>query len=318
MTRELVDRPELAIENILRYQTELRDDARLAGLMKSAHTWFAARSDDGAWLFAPSKFVGYAGNTANDYLAGRGERGGRDMERVLRRWFALVPPETALTAELGASLARFVGGYGHSGPRKGARICVLKEILASGEDAALSKPRERILVDPAICGGRPHIRGTRVRVSDILDMLAAGATPPPRKSLPIIPISAKRTCARPWPGARRRASTVSSAPSDLAVSDRRAIAPEPGPAGSAQGAIRRTTSMRSVSARLPMTKSKPSPVDRAWSSGRRMPTSPPGRSGPRGRRSSGYAWATRPMLRFGPGYRRNCRPSKPRSPAGSS
>jgi len=64
MTRELVDRPELAIENILRYQTELRDDARLAGLMKSAHTWFAARSDDGAWLFAPSKFVGYAGNTA--------------------------------------------------------------------------------------------------------------------------------------------------------------------------------------------------------------------------------------------------------------
>ena len=177
MTRELVDRPELAIENILRYQTELRDDARLAGLMKSAHTWFAARSDDGAWLFAPSKFVGYAANTANDYLAGRGERDGCDTERVLRRWFALVPPETALTAELGASLARFVGGYGHSGPRKGARICVLKEVLASGEDAALSKPRERILVDPAICGGRPHIRGTRVRVSDILDMLAAGATP---------------------------------------------------------------------------------------------------------------------------------------------
>ena len=41
----------------------------------------------------------------------------------------------------------------------------------------MSKPRERILVDPAICGGRPHIGGTRVRVSDILDMLAAGATP---------------------------------------------------------------------------------------------------------------------------------------------
>lgn len=119
MTRELVDRPELAIENILRYQTELRDDARLAGLMKSAHTWFAARSDDGAWLFAPSKFVGYAGNTANDYLAGRGERGGRDMERVLRRWFALVPPETALTAELGASLARFVGGLRSLRPAQG-------------------------------------------------------------------------------------------------------------------------------------------------------------------------------------------------------
>ncbi len=34
----------------------------------------------------------------------------------------------------------------------------------------------RISADPTICGGRPTISGTRVRVSDILDMLAAGAT----------------------------------------------------------------------------------------------------------------------------------------------
>jgi uncharacterized protein (DUF433 family) len=32
----------------------------------------------------------------------------------------------------------------------------------------------RISVDPAVCGGRPVVAGTRVRVSDILDMLAAG------------------------------------------------------------------------------------------------------------------------------------------------
>ena len=31
----------------------------------------------------------------------------------------------------------------------------------------------RIRVDAAICGGRPHIGGTRVRVSDILDLLAS-------------------------------------------------------------------------------------------------------------------------------------------------
>ena len=34
----------------------------------------------------------------------------------------------------------------------------------------------RIVFDPAICGGRPTISGTRMRVSDILDMLASGAT----------------------------------------------------------------------------------------------------------------------------------------------
>ncbi|WP_375393447.1 DUF433 domain-containing protein [uncultured Sphingomonas sp.] len=35
----------------------------------------------------------------------------------------------------------------------------------------------RIAVDPAICGGRPIVAGTRVRVSDVLEMLAAGTAP---------------------------------------------------------------------------------------------------------------------------------------------
>lgn len=34
----------------------------------------------------------------------------------------------------------------------------------------------RITVDPERCGGRPCLRGLRVRISDILDLLAAGAT----------------------------------------------------------------------------------------------------------------------------------------------
>jgi uncharacterized protein (DUF433 family) len=33
---------------------------------------------------------------------------------------------------------------------------------------------QRITVDPAQCGGRPCIRGLRVRVKDILELLAAG------------------------------------------------------------------------------------------------------------------------------------------------
>jgi len=35
---------------------------------------------------------------------------------------------------------------------------------------------DRITVDPQVCGGRPCIRGLRIRVTDILDMLAGGAT----------------------------------------------------------------------------------------------------------------------------------------------
>lgn len=36
---------------------------------------------------------------------------------------------------------------------------------------------ERITVEPGKCGGRPCLRGMRIRVKDVLDMLAEGATP---------------------------------------------------------------------------------------------------------------------------------------------
>lgn len=35
---------------------------------------------------------------------------------------------------------------------------------------------ERITVNPDQCGGRPCVRGMRIRVSDVLDLLAAGLT----------------------------------------------------------------------------------------------------------------------------------------------
>jgi uncharacterized protein (DUF433 family) len=34
----------------------------------------------------------------------------------------------------------------------------------------------RITVDPGQCGGRPCLRGLRIRVRDVLDLLAAGAS----------------------------------------------------------------------------------------------------------------------------------------------
>ncbi len=36
---------------------------------------------------------------------------------------------------------------------------------------------DRITVDPEQCGGRPCIRGLRIRVVDVLDLLASGLTP---------------------------------------------------------------------------------------------------------------------------------------------
>ena len=36
---------------------------------------------------------------------------------------------------------------------------------------------DRITIEPGKCGGRPCIRGLRIRVKDILEMLADNATP---------------------------------------------------------------------------------------------------------------------------------------------
>ena len=35
---------------------------------------------------------------------------------------------------------------------------------------------DRITVDPGQCGGRPCIRGMRIRVTDVLDLLASGVS----------------------------------------------------------------------------------------------------------------------------------------------
>jgi uncharacterized protein (DUF433 family) len=36
---------------------------------------------------------------------------------------------------------------------------------------------QRITINPEQCGGRPCIRGMRIRVVDVLDLLAAGLSP---------------------------------------------------------------------------------------------------------------------------------------------
>lgn len=46
----------------------------------------------------------------------------------------------------------------------------------STKQASAMNERERITINPNQCGGRPCIRGMRIRVKDVLDLLAGGAT----------------------------------------------------------------------------------------------------------------------------------------------
>jgi uncharacterized protein (DUF433 family) len=167
--------------NIARYQQETLDNPGLLQRAPYVRSWYADRDESGSWLLAPSKFVGYRYATANDYLAdsgASGDRDGRQTERILSAWFSPVPEGSALAVELEAALQSFLARSGYS-PNAAARINVQKPELdglaLASRPAAISLPN-RISVDPRICGGRPCIRGTRMRVSDIVAMMAHGAT----------------------------------------------------------------------------------------------------------------------------------------------
>jgi uncharacterized protein (DUF433 family) len=56
---------------------------------------------------------------------------------------------------------------------------------------------DRITVDPEQCGGRPCIRGMRIRVTDVLDLLANGLTPEQvLDELPDLELQDIRACLR--------------------------------------------------------------------------------------------------------------------------
>lgn len=184
MAHALVDSLDQVRDNVVRFEREVRGSSDLLTRTRGFHGWCALESADGTWSFAPSTFVGYAQTTAADYLedARNGDRDYRRAEKVLEEWFEVVPPGTPRGDQLAAALRVFIKSLNpkYSGPRKDARIWVLRQGVACGGDAAIGPEpplHDRIHVDASICGGRPHIRGTRVRVCDILDLLAGGAAP---------------------------------------------------------------------------------------------------------------------------------------------
>ena len=62
------------------------------------------------------------------------------------------------------------GGMGTSATR------VMPKRYTKSQVDAVNNRLSRITIDDAQCGGRPCIRGMRIRVTDVLDLLSAGAS----------------------------------------------------------------------------------------------------------------------------------------------
>ncbi len=167
------------VENVVRYQQDLEGHSDLIARMSRHPAWYAVRAEDGRWLFGPSKFVGYVGNTAEQYLSSYDRRDGGETERTLDDWFEPVTWSRLLDENSNPSFGIFFLAT--------ARSRIDENASALPESARRRSQRyhpcrardalsDRITANPEICGGRPCIRGTRVRVSDILDMISEGVS----------------------------------------------------------------------------------------------------------------------------------------------
>lgn len=117
----------------------------LADRLSQAHAYYVIDGPDREPLFGFSKFVGYAGMTAPEYLANYKKLDGRNTENVLVKWFEELKYGSSNYNALRVKLDGWLQQYGQR-PREGAkqkvRIMVLRpefldELHPSSQDRKL-------------------------------------------------------------------------------------------------------------------------------------------------------------------------------------
>jgi uncharacterized protein (DUF433 family) len=176
--KQVVSSLEDAVANISSYHRNVAETPGLAARLSRHPSWYAVKGAAGEWLFGPSKYVGYRGMDAKGYLASYDRRDGRETEPALAAWFDSVDPSTALGIELRAAFDAFAAKVGKAS-NANWRVSVVREEKARRTAAgAIGSDilSNRIDFNPEICGGRPRIKGTRIRISDIVAALGTGET----------------------------------------------------------------------------------------------------------------------------------------------
>ena len=112
----LVQNTQEAIENIAVFNALLEDEegrSQLVRLLPHVQSWYAVKTADG-YRFGPSKFIGYAGMSAELYARETGAGGrldGRVTEKKLAPWAVQVGQEDARHSQLNTALAKFCAAY---------------------------------------------------------------------------------------------------------------------------------------------------------------------------------------------------------------
>ena len=167
-----------AAANIRRFADEIEHSPRMQSRLARVHDWYALRVGPKRWAFGPSQFVGRRDNTIKKYFETRHE-GPVGSERALAPLSTAVDAGSRLEREVISALEEFLARW----DRKPRQPCKIR-IVSEDEPELTLAPRPtndqallaRISSDPRICGGRPCIKGTRMRVVDIVEALARGAS----------------------------------------------------------------------------------------------------------------------------------------------
>jgi hypothetical protein len=123
----IISAPAQAIENIIRFEGEVRKSSELQSRLPYARAWYAFRDGKGAWRFGPSKFIGYVDLDAEAYLRTAQETDGRRTEAQLQCFFELVEPTDPRFPELSSALVTFLAKYDKA-PSIMARISIAGDL----------------------------------------------------------------------------------------------------------------------------------------------------------------------------------------------
>ena len=164
-------------ENLRQYEAALAEGGTLRKSAGHAWAWYVRELDGGLFQFAHATFVAYAQMSQASYFENYDELNVRDAEAALKGWSREVLEGSHEHERLLTALRAFLRRFGKK-PSKRSRFRVFvftaRRSMVRSAEPRLDNLHERIHSDPAICGGRPVIRGTRMRVTDILSMLAEG------------------------------------------------------------------------------------------------------------------------------------------------
>ncbi|MBT2246262.1 hypothetical protein JQK15_22410 [Sphingobium sp. BHU LFT2] len=156
----LVTTAKQAVRNIARFSHELDASPDLQSRLSYARAWYAHREND-VWHFGPSKFCGYQGMTAAEYVDDD-PRDGRRTERQLSQWFTEISEDAPLYEELAIGLTAMLAKHGKV-PSAKMRINVSTEFYEIY--SATGEPDDRAITDLLIAVARrlPKIERERVR-----------------------------------------------------------------------------------------------------------------------------------------------------------